>query len=81
MEIKEGDKVILRDDLEARRLYGGVLFVEGMKRYKGYVLTVKQTTHNLFFIEDNIVNYTFTTEMVKEVLGKKEKYFCIEYGK
>jgi hypothetical protein len=63
MKYKVGDKVRVRKDLEAGRLYGTNTFVEEMAEYSGKVVTIKY----LLISGYNIGNspYTWTDEMLE----------------
>lgn len=39
---KVGDIVLVRDDLIPGQLYGGLVFLDGMKDYKGQFVTIKK---------------------------------------
>lgn len=64
MEIKVGDKVMLREDLVVNRAYGDFVFTDVMARNKGKELTVSEIKRRGFYVKEDMYKYTYTEEML-----------------
>ena len=70
-EFKVGDKVRLRDDLEAGKKYGGVVFLSGMKDLKGKELTIHYISDDGdYTFEEG--SYCCSEEMLEKVFNDSD---------
>ena len=75
MEYKVGDKVLVRNDLECEKRYGGCKFAMGMIQNMGTVITIKDISNNCdnrFHINEGFGCYVWTKEMfVGKLIGNR----------
>ncbi len=71
MKYKEGDKVVVRTDLEIGKDYGNVRFVEGMKEYLGQFAIIEHVLTTNYAID--ITGLAFSEEMLEPIGGTMEE--------
>ena len=67
MKYKVGDKVKVREDLEAGKTYGGSTFSIQMREYRGQIVTIKIVDNNSYSIEEDKQYWYWTDEMLDDV--------------
>ena len=72
MEIKKGDRVQIKNGLEAGNRYGGVEFMFNMIQYCGQYTTVKGYNFNGYDLDIDDGKYTWSIEML-DIQGKEEE--------
>lgn len=65
MRFKVGDKVRIRKDLVAGKVYDGYTFTMSMEKYKGRILTIDTVDYNSYYLKE--VGYCWTDKMLEEV--------------
>ena len=74
MKHKEGDKVVVREDLEVGKEYGRNTVVPEMLKFRGKEVTIKREFKEIeeYFIEEDDEEWFWTDEMFKESLRRFE---------
>ena len=67
MKYKVGDKVRVKNDLEACTEYGDYRFVRKMKDYRGKVVTISKRNSNSYRIEKDNGEFFWTDEMFEDL--------------
>ncbi len=68
MKYKVGDKVRVKKDLVADRIYGYVVFVNDMEKYCGKTVTIKSITESgRYKLEEDSAKRYWTDEMLEDV--------------
>lgn len=75
MKYKVGDKVRVREDLEADNWYGKEIFVSGMGCLKGKIVTISKIRYDKYEIEEDNKIWWWTDEMFS---GKVSEDFSSE---
>ena len=75
MKYKVGDKVRVREDLEADNWYGKEIFVSGMGCLKGKIVTISKIRYDKYEIEEDNKIWWWTDEMFS---GKISEDFSSE---
>lgn len=68
MKYKVGDKVKVRSDLKEDTMYGSQTFVDGMVKYMGKIMTVKQVYDKCYRLEEDGGKWAWTNEMFEDSL-------------
>ena len=63
MKYKIGDKVRVRKDLKFNLNYGDDVFVTGMEKFKGKIVTINHITNEKYCIMEDKNKYSWTDEM------------------
>ena len=73
MKYKVGDKVRVRKDLRANKVYGGLATVRGMMSFCGKEVTISKVLYNGYeLLEDGfLVKYSWTDEMLEPICTEK----------
>ena len=71
MKYKVGDKVRVRKDLESGKRYGGQVFIDEMKKFRGKVVEIVRVYNGFYKIKGN--EYSWTDEMLKEIRTVNER--------
>lgn len=76
MKYKVGDKVIVRKDLEAGKVYDGINFVRNMEKFKGKKVTIKEidSIPDYYVIDGDDNRYWWNDEMFEDINIKSPKY-------
>lgn len=67
MKFKVGDKVKIREDLKADKMYGYIYFVSCMKKYKGKTATITTVTGRTYSLDIDKGGYNWDVEMFEKV--------------
>ena len=75
MKYKVGDKVKVREDLVAGKLYGSCVFNSQMYKYRGGVTTIKGVKDDYYYLDK--CNWSWTDEMLEDVTMDKNEGIAI----
>jgi hypothetical protein len=80
-----GDKVVLRDDLVVREMYGNIHFLDSMGKAVGKPLTVKKIVSDecgkYYRFEECSYGFSYSEEMVKGLFEEKQEMESVKMSK
>lgn len=66
--IKEGDKIIFKDDLFMYKRFGGTIVTPYMATFRDKEATIRYVSGNYFFIKEDRLSFKFSKDMIKKVV-------------